>query len=70
MYAVLAPSGVWFIAGRGIPAHLAYVAKDGSPVSAEVINDQLLLPAKFRSIKTRTWATDAECKAAIAEASA
>ena len=38
-----------------VPISLAYVYKDGTAVSAEVVQDEMLLPARYRKIKVRVF---------------
>jgi hypothetical protein len=65
MTPIKAPTGVWYIAGWKIPYCLAYVRKDGAELTSTFIEDQLRLPASYRSVKTRTFASEREAWLAI-----
>lgn len=57
------PSGRFGFVGS-VPSHLAYVGPNGEALESAEIERQLRLPAKYRTMKTRTWATKEEAEAA------
>lgn len=55
------PAGSFSFVGS-VPCALAYVSKDGGAVCPVVVQNEMRLPSKFRTIKARTFTTreDAE----------
>lgn len=55
------PAGTFHFVGS-VPCVLAYVSKDGAAVCPVVVQSEMRLPSKFRTIKTRIFTTreDAE----------
>lgn len=43
-----------------VPAQLAYVTKAGNAVAVEEISKQLMLPASYRTIKSRVFHSETE----------
>lgn len=61
------PSGTFSFVGS-VPAELAYTDKQGHYVSPETIRSELRLPASYRNIRGRSFATRAqalECAATL-----
>lgn len=50
------PSGTYSFVGS-VPATLGFVTKAGNSVTAEEVESQLMLPAKYRIIKSRSFAS-------------
>lgn len=48
------PNGTYSFVGS-VPAKLAYVTKAGNFVTEQEVENQLMLPASYRTIKTRTF---------------
>lgn len=51
------PAGTYHFVGQ-VPVQLGWVHLDGSPIErGNLIDEQLVLPSKYRSIKTRVFKT-------------
>lgn len=61
------PAGTYHIVGSGIPANLAYVAKDGTPATDKQIADAKRFGPQLAGVKTRTWETRDEAERALAD---
>jgi ABC-type lipoprotein export system ATPase subunit len=53
------PSGTFGFVGR-VPCQLGFVTKNGNMVSAEEVESQLMLPASYRTIKSRSFVSEDE----------
>ncbi len=53
------PSGNFGFVGR-VPCQLGFVTKAGNMVTNEEVESQLRLPASYRTIKTRSFASENE----------
>jgi hypothetical protein len=59
------PSGRFVFVGS-VPAELAYRMADGSPINVNIINEELMLPASFRTrIKNQSFETYEEAETAL-----
>jgi hypothetical protein len=50
------PSGTYSFVGS-VPFPLSYERKDGGIVTPDYVTEQMRLPAKYRNIKAKTWAS-------------
>lgn len=53
------PSGTFMFVGS-VPAKLGYVTKAGNMVTNEEVESQMMLPAKYRTIKDRVFQSEDE----------
>lgn len=60
------PTGTWSFVGR-VPAHLALVMKDGSPVTAEAAKIASSFGPALAKVRTRSWPTKEEALAAASQ---
>ena len=57
------PSGRWGFAGQ-VPAVLAYIRKDGLPLTEKDVDNAAIAGPGIAGLKTRSWATEDEAKRA------
>jgi hypothetical protein len=53
------PSGSFSFVGR-VPAQLGFVTKAGNMVTSDEVEKQLMLPASYRTIKSRSFTSEHE----------
>jgi ABC-type lipoprotein export system ATPase subunit len=66
LHIVATPTGKFYFVGN-VPTALGFVSKDGNAVTDQYIQDQLMLPSAYRSIKTRVFDTHDAAQAAASE---
>lgn len=59
LHVIQNPNGTFSFVGS-VPVQLAYVTKAGNAVTAEEVESQHRLPASYRTIKCRVFASESE----------